>query len=216
MGFQKQVSRSHYKFEHYLGKARWNSIWHQLDEVIKLDPNTVLEIGPGPDVFKNVAKLFGIKVETLDIDPELEPDYVASVVDLPFSDGAFDMVCAFQVLEHLPYEESIEAFREIARVSDKYVIISLPDVKPVWHYQFHIPKLGKQSLSISRPFFRPPENKYDREHYWEINKRGFPLSRIVHDFSSAIKLVKTYQVVENPYHRFFVFGNNSNQAEPNK
>lgn len=212
MGFNKQVSKPHYKFERYLGKARWNSVWHQLDEVIHLNPDNVLEIGPGPGIFKKVAGLFGIKVETLDLDPELEPDHVGSVVDLPFADGTFDVVCAFQVLEHLPYEESMQAFREIARVSGKYVIISLPDVKPVWHYQFHIPRLGIRTISIPRPLFRPPENRYDREHYWEINKRGFPLSRIVDDFSSVVQLMKTYQVVENPYHRFFVFGSEPIQA----
>lgn len=207
MSTKKQVSKSHYKFERYLSKVRWNSVWHQLDEVIQLDPNSVLEIGPGPGIFKKVAGLFDINVETLDLDPDLEPDHVGTVVDLPFVDGSFDIVCAFQVLEHLPYEESKEAFREIARVSRKYVIISLPDVKPVWHYRFHIPKLGIRTLSIPRPFFRPPENRFDREHFWEINKHGFPLSRIVHDFSSVMPLIKTYQVMENPYHRFLIFGN---------
>lgn len=205
MSHKSQVRKSHYKFEHYVGKARWNSVWHQLDEIIKLNPGNVLEIGPGPGIFKNVAGIFGVNVETLDMDPELKPDHVGSVTNLPFADGAFDVICAFQVLEHLPYEESMKAFREISRVSGKYVVISLPDVKPVWHYQFHIPKYGKYNFSIPRPFFRSPENKYDREHYWEINKRGFPLSRIVQDFSSIIPLMKTYQVVENSYHRFFVF-----------
>lgn len=43
---QRQVEYSHYEFAGYVNKQRWISIWHQLDEVIKLNPKNVLEIGP--------------------------------------------------------------------------------------------------------------------------------------------------------------------------
>jgi hypothetical protein len=45
----------------------------------------------------------------------------------------------------------------------------------------------------------------DREHFWEINKRGYRLSRVVADFSKYLPLIRTFRVPENPYHRFFVF-----------
>src|SRR3546814_15484912 len=93
-------------------KGRWNSIWHQLDEIIRLQPRRVLEIGPGIGLFKRAAGLYGVPVETLDIDPELKPDHVASVTELPFADGEFDVVCAFQMLEHVPYDVSLAAFAE--------------------------------------------------------------------------------------------------------
>ncbi|HFE37487.1 MAG TPA: class I SAM-dependent methyltransferase, partial [Gammaproteobacteria bacterium] len=132
MSETKQVNKEHYEFQRYLSKARWNSVWHQLDEVIRLQPESVLEIGPGPGVFKNMATLFGVKVETLDIDPELMPDHVGSVTALPFEDNSYDVVCAFQILEHLPYDVALRAFNEIVRVSRSHVVISLPDAKPVW------------------------------------------------------------------------------------
>ena len=180
-------------------------MWHQLDEVQKLQPNRVLEVGPGPGLFKTVAATFGISVETLDLDPELKPDHVGSATAMPFSDGSYDVVCAFQMLEHLPYEAALQAFGEMARVSRRHVIISLPDARPVWRYQLHIPKYGPWDFFIPRPLFKAPVHEFDGEHYWEINKQGYSLDRVIADFSKRLKLSKTYRVFENPYHRFFVF-----------
>jgi len=63
----------------------------------------------------------------VDIDPELKPDFVATAAQLPFKNNSYDCVCAFQVLEHLKYDESIAAFKEMARVARKNIVISLPD-----------------------------------------------------------------------------------------
>jgi ubiquinone/menaquinone biosynthesis C-methylase UbiE len=116
----KQVEKSHYDFEEYIDKNRWNSMWHQLDEVSNFKPDNILEVGPGPGVFKATANIvWEGKVKTLDIDPELNPDYVESVFDMPFDNNSFDVVCAFQMLEHLPYEKSLLAFKEMSRVAKK-------------------------------------------------------------------------------------------------
>lgn len=206
MNLERQVNKSHYEFKHYMGIARWCSVWHQLEEVINLNPQSVLEIGPGPGVFKRTAALFDIKVETLDLDPELEPDHVGSVTAMPFKDKAYDVVCAFQMLEHLPYEVSLQAFTEMVRVSERYIVISLPDARTMWRYQLQIPKFGIHTFHLPRPRFRALVHEFDGEHHWEINKRGYPLDRIISDFSLAgTKLIKTYRVPENPYHRFFIF-----------
>jgi SAM-dependent methyltransferase len=206
MSEHKQVTKDHYDFDHYMTKPRWNSVWHQIEEVRRLDPKRVLEIGPGPGLFKAVARLFGLEVETLDLDPELRPDHVASATALPFADGSFDAVCAFQMLEHLPYEMSLKAFAEMARVSRRHVIVSLPDSRPVWHYRLHVPGRGPWDVFVPRPSWRgTPEHHFNGEHYWEIGKRGYALSRIVGDMSARIPMLRTYRVLENPYHRFLLF-----------
>ena len=203
---KKQVDKSHYTFTNYISKARWCSLWHQLDEVVNLAPNRVLEIGPGAGIFKHTAALFGLKVETIDIDPELKPDYEGSATDLPFPENSYDVVCAFQMLEHLPYDISLQAFREMVRVSERYILISLPDVSKTWHNIFHLPKLGKIDFFITLPQFRLPVHKFDGEHHWEISKLGYSLEKIVDDFTrTGAKLIKTYRVSENTYHRFFIF-----------
>jgi len=205
MNYEKQVNKSHYEFSRYMTKQRWCSVWHQLDQVQNLRPESVLEIGPGPGLFKKIASTFGINVETLDLDPDLQPDHVASATAIPFTDGSYDVVCAFQMLEHLPYEVSLKAFAEMVRVSRKNVIISLPDSRATWRYAIHIPKFGVVDFLVPRPQLRAPKHVFDGEHYWEVNKRDYPLSRVINDFSKNITLVATFRVPENPYHRFFIF-----------
>lgn len=200
----KQVEKSHYEFQKYVGKPRWTSMWHQLDELKRLSPERVLEIGPGPGLFKAVAGQFGVRVETLDLAADLNPDHVGSVTDMPFVDNSFDVVCAFQVLEHLPYDLAMQGYREMRRVSRGNLLISLPDAKLVWRYAGYIPKVGAFDRLVTRPFATPKQHEFDGEHHWELNKRDYPLERIMADFSDEDSQIKTYRVKENPYHRFFV------------
>lgn len=204
---KKQVDKSHYEFGRYVRKQRLASMWHQLDEVIKLNPARVLEVGPGPGLFKAMAGSLGIQVETLDIDHELQPDHVASVLDIPFEDGAFDVVCAFQMLEHLPFEQSLVAFREMTRVAKNAVVVSLPDAATRWPISIHVPKIGAVQFSIPTPRLRPRRHKFDGEHYWEINKAGYSLRQVTATLKeqARVSLVRTFRVHEDPYHRFFVF-----------
>lgn len=196
----------HYGFNSYLTKGRWDSMWHQLDEVLRMSPENVLEIGPGPGVFKAIAKTLGVNVETLDLDPELEPDYLDSVLDMPFEDNHFDVVCAFQMLEHLPYEKSLEAFKEMSRIARIGVVISLPDAKRVWPVFFNFPKLGRVPIPLFNLRLGLKKHVFDGEHYWEINKKNYSLKKVINDFSvSGWMLNHTFLVTENPYHRFFIY-----------
>lgn len=205
---KKQVDKSHYRFSDYMTKQRWFSLWHQIDEVLKLGPKTVLEIGPGPGIFKGTISALGIKVETLDIDPELNPDHLGSILEMPFKDKAFDVVCAFQVLEHLPFEKSLLGFKEMVRVAREGVLISLPDARTLWPFSLHVPKVGVVRFSLPKPFLRRSNNRFNGEHYWEINRVGFNLPLVLETFKKVdpdFDFVRTFRVHENSYHRFFVF-----------
>lgn len=205
---KKQVDKDHYEFKRYISKERWASMWHQLNEVISLQPESVLEIGPGPGVFKTLAKSFGLHVETLDIDPELNPDHIASADDMPFEDKSYDVVCAFQMLEHVPYDLSLKIFSEMSRVARKRVIISLPDAHTIWSYSVYVPKIGQLRMQVARPLTRKKRHEFDGEHYWEINKLGYSSNKVYHDLQQAgrRKLEKSYRVYEFPYHHFLIFG----------
>jgi SAM-dependent methyltransferase len=205
---KKQVEKEHYDFSRYMSKKRWCSVWHQLDEVLKLQPERVLEVGPGPGLFKSVAQSFGLTIVTLDIAEDLCPDIVASATNIPAADDSYDVVCSFQMLEHLPFEMSLDAFHEMARVAKSHIIISLPDAEVRWPYSFYVPKIGSKTVLLKRPRLKVRDHEFDGEHYWEVNKKGFELEFILSNllsFAEEFSLTKTYRVPENPYHRFFVF-----------
>lgn len=202
---RKQVDRAHYSFGRYVDEGRWASVWHQLDEVSRFEPRRVLEIGPGPGLMKRAGAAFGVAIETLDLDPELDPDHLGSALALPFADDSFDVVCAFQMLEHLPYMQSLQAFAQMARVASKAVIISLPDVRPVWRYSLHLPRIGQKRWLLPRPLWRPHSHRFDGEHHWEINKLETPLAKVMRDLSALVPLQRTYRMFDDPYYRFFVF-----------
>lgn len=188
-------------------QSRWASVWHQLNEVSKLHPETVLEVGPGPGLFSGAARAFGMKVDTVDIDPDLNPDIVASATDIAIPDREYDVTCAFQVLEHLPFDDSMVALQELCRLARRGVVISLPDVRTCWPQTLRIPLLGMLRFVISHPVYRPREHEFNGQHYWEIEKQNFSLRKVISEMEkvSAGFEMKTFRVHENPYHRFFVF-----------
>lgn len=198
-------AKEHYTIEKYLTKGRWISFWHQVCEVNRLLPGNVLEIGGGAGIFSAVLRRQGIKCTVVDVDPELSPDCVGTVLRLPFSDRAFQIVACFEVLEHLPFECFAEALLELVRVSNKYVVLSLPDARRVWAYSIHIPKLQSVNFLVPRLQLRRPTTCVCPEHFWEINLRGYPVRKVRDVINEVgLRVNCSYRVFENPYHRFFV------------
>ncbi len=209
---KRQVNKENYLFKKYISKERWASMWHQLDEVLSLNPENILEVGPGPGYFKTMCHNLGFKVKTLDIASDLNPDYLSSASDMPLNNEEFDCVCSFQMLEHLPYDLTLKALSEMARVSKRYIIISLPNAKTVYPVNIHIPKFGRKSIFIPKPALIKKEHVFDGEHHWEINKKNYELDKVQKDFLNIMKefyLMKSYRVPENPYHHFFIFSKKS-------
>jgi ubiquinone/menaquinone biosynthesis C-methylase UbiE len=120
---KNQIDKSQYDFENYLNKNRWINIWHQIDEVMSLQPKSLLEVGPGPGLLKAILEHFKrSQWKQWILIMKLKPNYVASADDLPFDDNTYDCVCAFQMLEHLPYNQSLIAFEEMVRVAKKILL----------------------------------------------------------------------------------------------
>lgn len=200
-----QVEPEHYYKNTYDSKQRFCSYWHQIHEIQILNPKKVLEIGIGNGFVSKYLKERGLNIVTLDIDERLKPDYIGSVLSIPFRDNSFDVVACYELLEHLPYESVPKAFSEISRVSKQYVILSLPDVTMCYRIYIQIPKLGEIKKLLPLPSIRKPIHKFDGEHFWEIGKAGYPLRKIIKDAQmQGLQLMKTYRVYENPYHRFLV------------
>lgn len=109
-----QVEPNHYFNKSYDTKERFISYWHQVNGVVRLEPDSVLEVGIGNGFVSKYLKERGINITTLDFDRKLNPDTVGSVLDIPLEDNSFDIVACYEVLEHLPFENFNKALAEIS------------------------------------------------------------------------------------------------------
>lgn len=191
----------------YLSRERWSSFWYQLMEVTETKPESVLEIGPGPNIVSHILENMRIRLTSVDIDSRLRPTVQADITKLPFADKTFDCVLAAEVLEHIPFAEVGGALKEMARVSRNSIVITLPN-----YSQFSpsialkifpfVPRVQKVfPISVFAP-----KHEFDGQHYWEIGKNGYPISRIRNLLTenTGFRLMRDYLIEENPYHHVFV------------
>jgi tetratricopeptide (TPR) repeat protein/SAM-dependent methyltransferase len=104
------------------------------------DMAKVLHVGCGTEAREKLPALFrqtGWREIRLDIDPEVHPDFVASLTDMRvISDGLVDAVYSSHNVEHLYPHEVPPALREMRRVLKPtgFTLIKLPDLQEVARY----------------------------------------------------------------------------------
>jgi len=207
---KKQVDIENYYFFKYCDQDRFVSYWNQLNEILKLRPINILEIGVGDSVVSNyIKKNTDINYNSLDIDGNLNPNMVGNVLDIPSENEKYDLVCAFEVLEHLPFDKFSQALNEMKRVSRKNVLISLPH----WGRYFSI-KLRIPFLKIIRLHYKlnieKPVHIFNGQHYWEIGKKGYKIAAIKNEIAkSGLILINDFVCFDSPYHHFFILKKNN-------
>lgn len=193
---------NYYKFYQYDYLDRWVSYWHQINEVLKLQPKTVLEIGVGNKMVASYLGSQGINIKTLDINEKLKPDFVSNVLSIPLAKNSFDAVLCAEVLEHLSFNDFEKCLREIRRVSKKNVILSLPHFGPPIKISFKAPFIKEIKFAFKIPV--PLKHKFNGEHYWEIGKKGYSPKKIRKIIKKYFKIKKEFIPFENQYHHFFI------------
>ena len=206
-----QVDKNYYFSGNYDSLARFISYFFQLDLIRRSKPQSILFVGVGNALVSDyLKKQFGDQnVITLDIDPELQPDLVGDIKSLPLTDQSFDTVASFEVLEHLPFSQSERALGELARVSRKHVIISVPHRRVGLEVIFKFPYI--RSL-LKREFIRLtaflptrfPGFASSGQHYWEIDGRGTRLKDLRTALKKHFTIVSEHTPPLDCYHRFFV------------
>jgi SAM-dependent methyltransferase len=100
-------------------------------ELIPLGVRSILDVGCGNGAF--VHRLLGRYDRVCGVDrSETALRFVqtehrrAGAEQLPFGDGEFDMVTCMEVIEHLPESVYDAALRELARVADHWLMITVP------------------------------------------------------------------------------------------
>ena len=198
-----QVDKESYAIGSYGFEGRFISYFHQLKEVLNLCPSSVREVGVGDRVFGDfVRNNTSVVYTSVDIAEDLRPDVLGSVTALPFENNSFDVVCAFEVLEHLPFKEFEKALGEIVRVARTHVVLSLPHFGPMISFSCKIPFLPEVRFAYKLSI--PKNHIFNGQHYWEIGKKGYSASLIREKLGVHGKVVKEYVPWGSPYHHFFV------------
>lgn len=204
-----QVKKDHYFRKKYDDLSRFISYFYQMDLARSVNPENILEIGKGNGTVSDYLKKIGFSVTTCDFDKNLNPDIVADVRSIPVADNSFDVVLAYEILEHLPFEEFEKCLKELKRISKKHVLISLPYKSTSFELFFKFPGIR---FLFKKDFFRwlirlPLKFggvKVSGQHYWELDLYQWPLRRVRVLISRHFKIQKEFSPPLNSYHRFFL------------
>jgi ubiquinone/menaquinone biosynthesis C-methylase UbiE len=198
-----QVSADHYNAR-YDSKRRFISYWYQIHEITTRAQGPVLEIGVGNGMVSSYLRRQNIELTTIDYDSELKPDVVGDIQHLPFQNDIFDLVAAYEVLEHLPYEQSLTGLKEIHRVTKRLAVISLPDSAHFYSIEMRVPFVGIVRTSLRLEWFGKEKSSIT-QHYWELGLQQYRLARIRKDIERiGFCIEKEYSIFENPRHYFFI------------
>ena len=112
----------------------------------KYHPKTVLELGAGRFSMTQVLRALGANAWGIDWSLtacKFAPDCSirSQVETLPFKDKSFDLITAFDVLEHIPKEQIHLCLKEIHRISNGTVIANIPFEDPANDDAMHHPTL---------------------------------------------------------------------------
>lgn len=190
-----------YFFQDYLSKARFMSFWHQIDEVLKTKPKTVLEIGMGSGIVSEILKKYGVDVKTIDINKKVNPDFVGDIRIYKFKEK-FDTVLAAEIFEHMPFADFQKTLKNIKPIVKKNVVITLPEaILTYFHFAVKaipfIPEIAKTiKIYDYNKFIKP-------DHFWEVGQKETPLDLVLKTMEETFEVEKTYQIKESR-HRFFI------------
>lgn len=158
----------------------------------------------------------------MDVKPEHSPTICGDLLHPPQDLGQYDLVCAFQVLQHIPSQYFRDALCNLRKCSRRYVFISLPCPMNHLYVQFRAEFVQRllQRLSFGFHLLLPlPLRPRDRDeqadlkrpdkhnpHYWEANRRSFSKRDILRTIDDVgISILKQFHNNLHPYH-WFVLG----------
>ncbi len=157
--------------------------------LIPKNTKSLLDLGCGNGIFlnklkevNNIPKLVGVDRSNNALEYVKTEKYNKDITDTGFDDNSFDCVSALEIIEHLTYDNFENALKEITRISNKYVILSVPfnekiensknqcpQCKSIFNHDLHL-------RSFSKEYFTSLLDKYGyklKEFKLEGNQQKF-------------------------------------------
>lgn len=210
-----------------INSERFSSLFMQIESVTNIKKNirNILEIGPGNQFFSNIIKMLGYDIKTNDIRKRTNPDYFGDIRKINIEEK-FDLVAAFEVLQHMPFEELDDTLKKLSDISRNYVLISLPYQVHNFSINIKLPyiffprklRLGYFRKRFSLNLFWEKPRKKDtpiellskrddfwNPHYWEIGRKSYPKSKVIDQIkSSGLNIVWEKHNINFPMHYFIL------------
>lgn len=213
-----------YRLAYRLREDRFFSYYLQVNEILKLPKSRVhdiLEIGPGVGIFEALINNYDYRLLTMDVRLHHSPTFQGDVLNIPIKPKSVDLVCAFEVLEHLPSKYFQPALRQMARCARHYVYLSLPCPTSSVYLRLKLRLVQRfvNRLSFEVNWFgllptkladRDEEALMQREdrhnpHYWEVNRKSFPKTRILREIEVChLDVMKAFHNPFFAYHWFIL------------
>ncbi len=191
--FNKQYPSERYN--NYDDKGKWELYFIEKELVIKYveKPSNILEIGIGNKFLSDYLKKKGYKLTTCDFNKNLNPDIISDIRDMSKIKAKYEMILAFEVLEHFPFGDLDKALKEVSRLlNDNGIFI------------IEVPKVP---LPLSMKVL------YNNQHYWELGKLGHSKRRFNKHLKRFFNILESFNTRTE---RFYVMKKRFNTSIPTK
>lgn len=209
----EKFSKEYYSFESYNSKNRMLTYWYQLNEILSIKPTSVLEIGIGSGFVTSYLKQIGIEVKTVDINENLNPDFISSVMDLKTKKniiGLYDVVVCCRVLHHLDFKNIKQSLDNIYSMTRKYAVISLPVDEARLYFIYRHTSSSFFNFSIKLPHIIKKLYAYIfnvniGSGLWQLNSsKDTSIKEVNSIINKNFKIIRGYQLPEDKSHYIYL------------
>ncbi|MCZ6598694.1 MAG: methyltransferase domain-containing protein [Planctomycetota bacterium] len=134
------------------------------------EPLRVLDVGGRTAILREFDQQD--RIDLVDLEPleDVENLVVGNGCKLPFANGSFDAVCAFDTLEHVPPEARKAFVKECVRVARRWVVLAGP---------YHATRVAQAERILQR--FLQEKLGYEHRYLEEHRHYGLPNRKAVED-----------------------------------
>lgn len=208
-----QVEKEHYDVGKYTDPYRFTSYYYQVEEILnEYKGGRVLIIGKGDGIVPSIISgiIGSDKVRTFDYDEKLAPDYVGNVNNIQtVVNEAYEVTVCCQVLEHIDFNMFEDIICQIANITIRKFILSLPYRRINISIDFDMPKFHHKCFSIDMPRFYEKNVPWKGEHLWEVGTRGKGKKKILDIVNTYFSIQRDYLNPQNTYHYFIICNSRS-------
>ncbi len=161
-------------------ETRWMYYWYQQKIFFgRIEKNErILEVGVGKKITYNLLKQQGFDIKSADIDKEKDPDIEINIAIADDSFFNYDVVLAFNIFEHIPYDEFMSVMQKCYNNKIIKMFISFPRYGKLFaDISINIPKIINKNFYITLPW----GGIKTASHHWELEYSKYTKNKLISD-----------------------------------